>query len=44
MAEVLKAKPYKFSRPLPSFEERQRAAAAAKDLTFEERLEMMRSR
>lgn len=34
----LKAKPYRFSQPLPSFHERQAAAAARGALTFEERL------
>ena len=38
MVKALKARPYKFSQPLPSFFERQAAAAARGSLTFEERL------
>ena len=38
--QALKARPYKFSQPLPSFHERQAAAAARGNLTCEERLAM----
>lgn len=44
VAEVVKAKPYKFSRPLPAFWDRQMAALERRNMTFEERMEEMASR
>ena len=38
LVQRIKTKPYKFSKPLPPFFERQAAAAARSSLTFEERL------